>query len=106
MSKLSDELGFLARQDLSLILDNESPLGNDWRGLLDRMGFSYTMVMILQKKSSPTQSLLEEWERSLGELVNYMLGKAPSSPFVASISCYHLMFLSHVTVIKNGLEEI
>ena len=90
MSRLSDELGYLARQDLSLILDNESPLGNDWRGLADHMGFSYTMVMILGEKSSPTQSLLEEWERNLGELVNYMLGKA-HSPFVASFSCYYLM---------------
>ena len=67
MSRLSNELGYLARQDLSLILDNESPRGNDWRGLADRMGFSYNMVIFLKHKSSPTQSLLEEWERNLGE---------------------------------------
>jgi len=66
MSRLSNELGYLARQDLSLILDNESPRGHDWRGLADRMGFSNNMVLLLKHKSSPTQSLLEEWERNLG----------------------------------------
>jgi hypothetical protein len=38
----------------------------DWRGLVDQMGFSYEMNMLLSTRQSPTLSLLEEWERVLG----------------------------------------
>ena len=69
MSKLSCELGFLARKDLSLILDKKSPRGHDWRGLCDLMGFSYEVNIALNQQESPTLSLLEEWERTLGRCI-------------------------------------
>ena len=67
MSSLGKELGFLARRDLSLILDKLSPTGNDWRGLVDKMGFSYQVNVAMGQQDSPTLSLLEEWERVYGE---------------------------------------
>ena len=67
MSTLSYELGFLARRELSVILDRTSPQGRDWRGLADRMKFTYGTVMALQSQRSPTLALLEEWERTAGE---------------------------------------
>ena len=69
MSTLSRELGFLARRNLAQILDLHSSTGIDWRGLVDKMGFSYEMNMVLSTKPSPTLSLLEEWERVLGQFV-------------------------------------
>ena len=68
MSTLAKELGFLARRDLSLVLNQQSPRGNDWRGLVDKMGFSYQLNMVLSQQDSPTLALLEEWERTFGEL--------------------------------------
>lgn len=67
MSTLARELGFLGRRNLAQILDHHSSTGIDWRGLVDKMGFSYEMNMLLSSKESPTLSLLEEWERVLGE---------------------------------------
>ena len=67
MSTLARELGFLARRNLAQILDHHSSTGMDWRGLVDQMGFSYEMNMLLSTRQSPTLSLLEEWERVLGE---------------------------------------
>ena len=69
MSTLARELGFLARRNLAQILDHHSSTGMDWRGLVDQMGFSYEMNMLLSTKQSPTLSLLEEWERVLGQCV-------------------------------------
>ncbi|CAI8056219.1 hypothetical protein GBAR_LOCUS30630 [Geodia barretti] len=66
MSTLARELGFLARRNLAQILDHHSSTGMDWRGLVDQMGFSYEMNMLLSTRQSPTLSLLEEWERVLG----------------------------------------
>lgn len=63
---LSYELPFLARHRLAMLLDLESPLASDWRGLADKMGFTYGMVTMLRSKQSPTMSLLEEWERLKG----------------------------------------
>ena len=63
---LSGELSFLARHRLAMILDQESPLAKDWRGLADKMEFDYSMIMLLRSKQSPTMSLLEEWERYQG----------------------------------------
>eukprot|EP00731_Ephydatia_muelleri_P032867 Em0024g411a len=70
MSSLSRELGFLARQSLANALNTTSPLGKDWRGLADKMGFTYEMITVLQTQESPTLSLLEEWERQLGREAN------------------------------------
>ena len=67
MNTLAWELGFLGRRNLAQILDNHSSTGIDWRGLVDKMGFSYKMLLLLSSKESPTLSLLEEWERVLGE---------------------------------------
>ena len=64
---LSEELGFLARMDFAMVMDKTSPRGRDWRGLVDLMGFSYEMIVVLQTRESPTLSLLEEWERHFGE---------------------------------------
>ena len=69
MSSLARELGFLARRNLAQLLDHHSSTGIDWRGLVDKMGFSYEMNMLLSTRESPTLSLLEEWERVLGECV-------------------------------------
>lgn len=66
MSTLSHELGYLARRDLALVLDCESSTGKDWRGLVDRMNFKYDMIRRLRNKPSPTQALLEEWEKAKG----------------------------------------
>jgi hypothetical protein len=66
MSTLARELGFLARRNLAQVLDHHSSTGMDWRGLVDQMGFSYEMNMLLSTRQSPTLSLLEEWERVLG----------------------------------------
>jgi hypothetical protein len=66
MSTLARELGFLARRSLAQVLDHHSSTGVDWRGLVDKMGFSYEMNMLLSTRESPTLSLLEEWERVLG----------------------------------------
>lgn len=63
---LSHELPFLARHKLAMVLDQPSPLARDWRGLADKMGFTYGMVTTLRGKESPTMSLLEEWERFHG----------------------------------------
>lgn len=63
---LSHELPFLARHRLAMVLDQPSPLARDWRGLADKMGFTYGMVTTLRSKESPTMSLLEEWERFNG----------------------------------------
>ena len=66
MSRLARQLGFLDRNELALVLDQRSPRGHDWRGLADKMGFSYTLIVALEQKESPTITLLEEWERKLG----------------------------------------
>ena len=73
MSLLARELGFLARRNLAQILDHQSSTGIDWRGLVDKMGFSYEMNMILSSKESPTLSLLEEWERVRGQFLDVLL---------------------------------
>ncbi|KAL5510654.1 hypothetical protein EMCRGX_G006240 [Ephydatia muelleri] len=73
MSSLSRELGFLARQSLANALNTTSPLGKDWRGLADKMGFTYEMITVLQTQESPTLSLLEEWERQLGCFLDILL---------------------------------
>lgn len=64
------KLGYLARRDLATILDHSSPRGADWKGLSDRMGFSYDTVRALRLKESPTLALLEEWEREKGGEAN------------------------------------
>ena len=66
MSTLTHELGYLARRELALMLDCESSQGKDWRGLVDRMNFTYDMILRLKNKPSPTQALLEEWEKARG----------------------------------------
>lgn len=66
MSTLSRELGYLARRDLAVVLDCESIQGKDWRGLSDRMNFDFNMIRRLRNKPSPTEALLEEWEKSKG----------------------------------------
>lgn len=68
MSTLYRELGFLARRELAVILDHESPRGADWKGLADKMKFTYDTVVTLRGKVSPTQILLEKWERTAGQL--------------------------------------
>ncbi len=66
---LSHELGYLARRELAVLLDHESPQGRDWMGLADRMGFAYSTTLALKRERSPTLALLEEWERAVGEWV-------------------------------------
>lgn len=66
MSTLSYELGYLARQQLAVILDHESPQGRDWMGLADKMQFTYSTVLALKGARSPTLVLLEEWEKAAG----------------------------------------
>ena len=39
------------------------------------MGFTYEMITVLQNQESPTLSLLEEWERQLGELPYTEVGR-------------------------------
>ena len=61
-----NKLGYLARRNLATILDHSSPRGADWKGLSDRMGFTYDTVRALRQKESPTLALLEEWEQQKG----------------------------------------
>lgn len=68
MSTLPYELGYLARRQLSVILDHESPQGRDWMGLADRMQFTYSTILALKGVRSPTLSLLEEWEKVAGKV--------------------------------------
>lgn len=67
MSSLFRELGFLARRELAIFLDHESPRGADWKGLADKMKFTYAAILSLKGKSSPTLALLEKWEAMAGE---------------------------------------
>ena len=60
------KLGYLARRNLAAVLDHSSPRGADWKGLADRMGFTYDTVRLLRAKESPTLALLEEWETKKG----------------------------------------
>ena len=66
-SSLSQDLGYLARRELALVLDHESPQGRDWMGLADCMGFTYSTVLSLKGERSPTLTLLDEWEKAVGE---------------------------------------
>ena len=66
MSTLSRELGYLARRQLSVLLDHESAQDRDWIGLADSMRFSYNTVLALKGERSPTLALLEEWEKVAG----------------------------------------
>ena len=61
-----NKLGYLARRNLATILDLNSPRGADWKGLSDRMGFTYDTVRALRLKESPTLALLEKWEQMKG----------------------------------------
>ena len=67
MAALSQELGYLARRKLSVLLDHESPLGRDWMGLADKMQFTYSTILALKGERSPTLALLDEWEKAAGE---------------------------------------
>lgn len=95
---LSYELPFLARHQLAMVLDQESPLARDWRGLADKMGFTYSMVTMLRGKQSPTMSLLEEWERfkgseaTLDNLIKLteLLGNQPALEALRSAKGKHL----------------
>ena len=62
-------LGYLARRNLATVLDHSSPRQADWKGLCDRMGFTYDTVLktLSQSKESPTLALLEEWEKARGK---------------------------------------
>ena len=66
MSTLYRELGYLARRQLAVVLNRESPRGADWKGLADKMRFSYEMVVALRSSPSPTMALLERWEKAAG----------------------------------------
>ena len=66
MSTLYRDLGYLARRELAVILNHESPRGADWKGLADKMKFSYDTIVSLRGKGSPTQALLEKWEKTAG----------------------------------------
>lgn len=67
MATLSQQLGYLARRQLAVLLDHESPLGRDWMGLADHMQFTYSTVLALKGERSPTLALLDQWERVAGE---------------------------------------
>ncbi|XP_064397730.1 myeloid differentiation primary response protein MyD88-like [Halichondria panicea] len=66
MSKLYKEVGYLARRQLAVVLDRDSPRGLDWKGLADKMSFSYEVIVSLRGSRSPTLALLERWENNAG----------------------------------------
>jgi len=63
---LDEEFGFRGRRELALCLDPIAPMGNDWRLLMDEMGFSYNFKHYFQNERSPTMALLEAWTRKEG----------------------------------------
>ena len=67
MSGLYKELGYLARRQLAVVLDRDSPRGLDWKGLADKMSFSYEVIVALRGSRSPTMTLLERWETHAGK---------------------------------------
>ena len=79
MSTLPDELGYMTRQRLALILDNESPVGRDWMGLADLMKFTYGASLELRRERSPTLALLMKWEKTAG-MQGMRTNKSPPPP--------------------------
>jgi len=63
---LDEEFGFKGRRELALCLDPIAPMGNDWRLLMDEMGFAYNFKHYLQSEKSPTMALLEAWTHKEG----------------------------------------
>ena len=63
---LDEEFGYKARRELALCLDPIAPMGNDWRLLMDEMGFAYRYKHYLEQEKSPTIKLLEVWTQSAG----------------------------------------
>ena len=63
---LDEEFGYKARRELALCLDPIAPMGNDWRLLMDEMGFGYKYKHYLEQEKSPTIKLLEVWTQSAG----------------------------------------
>ena len=51
-----------------MVLDRDSPRGLDWKGLADKMSFSYEVIVSLRGSRSPTLALLERWENNAGTL--------------------------------------
>ena len=76
---LDEEFGYRARRELALCLDPIAPMGNDWRLLMDEMGFPYSYKHYLEQEKSPTIKLLEMWTQLVG-------GKATISLLKENIS--------------------
>ena len=94
---LDEEFGYKARRELALCLDPIAPMGNDWRLLMDAMGFAYTYIHHLEQEKSPTIKLLEVWTRSAG-------GKATISLLKEYISKLEPQRNDAVDVVKKYMK--
>jgi len=72
---LDEEFRYRGRRELACCLDPIAPMGNDWRLLMDEMGFSYNFKHYLQNETSPTIALLEAWTRKEGSKATVTLLK-------------------------------
>lgn len=94
---LDEEFGYKARRELALCLDPIAPMGNDWRLLMDEMGFAYRFKHYLEQEKSPTIKLLEVWTQSVG-------GKATLSLLKDHISQMEPQRSDAVDVIKKYMK--
>ena len=70
---LDEQFRFKGRRELALCLDPIAPMGNDWRLLMDEMGFAYNFKHYLENEKSPTMALLEAWTRKEGSKATIVL---------------------------------
>ena len=111
---LDEEFGYKARRELALCLDPIAPMGNDWRLLMDEMGFGYRYKHYLEQENSPTIKLLEVWTQSAGgkatiSLLKEYIGKLEPqrNDAVDIVKKYMRLsgieyFVHHFTMIRNN----
>jgi len=95
---LDEEFGYKARRELALCLDPIAPMGNDWRLLMDEMGFAYSFKHYLEQERSPTIKLLEVWTQSVG-------GKATISLLKEHISKLEPQRCDAVDIVKKYMKQ-
>ena len=94
---LDEEFGYKARRELALCLDPIAAMGNDWRLLMDEMGFPYRFKHYLEQEKSPTIKLLEVWTQNVG-------GKATISLLKDHISKLEPQRSDAVDVVKKYMK--
>ncbi|XP_017573192.1 myeloid differentiation primary response protein MyD88 [Pygocentrus nattereri] len=66
-------LNFSVRKKLGLYLNPTNTVASDWTDIAERMGFTYLEIKNYEKRESPTQRLLDEWQTQPGATVGKLL---------------------------------